>query len=157
MTNNKRQGKEAELAAAKALNEAFGTDFRRSSQNAGALDAPDLVDDVNPGFAPEVKRRDSMNLHAVVARARSEAEGVNGSEPKVAFVVHKRRRERWLLTVDLKADAPELLRRLVLVAIRRAKRELDPIRFEIWLDQFFEGEFKAPPHPSIGSRKEGDS
>lgn len=106
MTNSRRKGKGGELQACKEFNKLFGTNFYRSQQNRGAAGASDIIDDDHPELHPEVKRRQSMNLHNVMQQAREEAG--NGG---LAFALHRKDRERWLLTVDLE-DAPELTLKL---------------------------------------------
>lgn len=106
--NSRRIGKVAELEGASRLNRLFTTNFYRSQQNRGAIDASDLIDDDHPELSPEVKRDSSFSvkLHRAVEKARGET-----LPDSTAFVIHRLPGERWLLTVDL-LEAPELVVKL---------------------------------------------
>ncbi len=105
--NSRRIGKDAELEGAGRLNRLFGTNFRRSSQNRGAPDAPDIIDDDLPEFAIESKRRAfSVELDRAIQRARDErGDGCS------SFVIHRGSGERWKFSADL-FELPVLVLRL---------------------------------------------
>lgn len=120
MTNSRRIGADAEREAAGRINRLFGTRFRRSQQHAGAIDAPDLIDDDHPELAPESKRNNgySIALHRGVEKARSESD-----KDATAFVVHRMSGQRWLLTVDL-LEAPELVSKLAAILFEKLPANL---------------------------------
>jgi len=99
--NSRRKGKVGELEAAKLLQRLFGIDFRRGRQYKGTEDSPDLVSSLH-GIWWEVKRRQRINLHEVLREAKQQC-GDN-----VPVVLHRRDRERWLITVDAE-DMPTVV------------------------------------------------
>jgi hypothetical protein len=129
-TNGRRIGKDAELEAAGRLNALFGTEFYRSQQHKGAVDAPDIIDDDHPELAVEVKRRSdySVKLHRAVEKARSETD-----DEGTALVIHRIPGERWLLTVDL-FEAPELVAKLGAILFEQLGFDDDGGTFETMLD-----------------------
>lgn len=101
--NSRRKGKEGELEWAHWLTDR-GIPARRGQQFSGTADSPDVVAD-HPGWHPEVKRVEQLNIYDAIEKAASEA--APGNTP---YVAHRRNRKEWLITMKaedwLKAVAP---------------------------------------------------
>lgn len=102
--NSRRKGKNGELEWAHWLTDR-GIPARRGQQYSGTADSPDVVAD-HPGWHPEVKRVESLNIYDAVEKAVSEAAPGN-----VPYVAHRRNRKEWLVTMRaedwLRAVAPK--------------------------------------------------
>lgn len=92
--NSRDKGKRGELEFAHFLKDNHGIDARRGQQFSGGNESPDVVG--VPGLHLEVKRVESLNIHAAVAQATKDAAGLPWA------VAHRRNGGKWLVTVDAK-------------------------------------------------------
>ena len=90
--NSRQKGKRGELAACELLRQ-FGFTAKRGQQNAGGVDSPDIIHNIN-GWHFEVKWVQALNVRQAMAQAERDAAGVN--KP---CVLHKRNGEPWLVTI----------------------------------------------------------
>ena len=102
--NSRRKGKVGELEWAHWLVDR-GIPARRGQQFKGTEDSPDVVAD-HPGWHPEVKRVERLNIDDAIEKAVSEA-----APGTIAYVAHRRNRKEWLVTLRaedwLKSVAPK--------------------------------------------------
>ena len=105
--NSRRKGAAGELEAAKALNAVLPhAKARRAQQYAGHHTAADLVCEGLDGVMVEVKRRQSMNIHKVMAESLAHC-----TEAMLPVILHRKDNEEWLLTIRLE-DLPKALEKL---------------------------------------------
>jgi len=90
--NSRAKGKRGELEWAHWLIE-HGIPARRGQQFKGGADSPDVVAE-HPGWFPEVKRVESLNINKAVEKAVSEA-----PPGDVAYVAHRKNHGEWLITL----------------------------------------------------------
>ena len=105
--NARRKGAAGELEAAHALNAVLPhAQCRRSQQFNGDKTAADLTCDGLPGVMFEVKRRQSMNIHKVMAESLAHC-----TDAMLPVILHRKDNEEWLLTIRLE-DLPKALEKL---------------------------------------------
>lgn len=90
--NSRDKGKRGELEFAHFLKDNHGIEARRGQQFSGGNESPDVVG--VQGLHLEVKRVESLNIHAAVAQATNDAAGLPWA------VAHRRNGGKWLVTVD---------------------------------------------------------
>jgi hypothetical protein len=95
MINSRDKGKRGELEAAKAWEEIFGVEMRRSQQFCGRSDESDDIIG-QPGVSFEVKRVARINVQRIVAKAVEDA-----AEGRVAVVLHRGDNQPWLVSLQL--------------------------------------------------------
>ena len=119
--NSRRKGKNAELACAKILNELLPhAQCRRSQQFKGDKTAADLTCDGLPGVMVEVKRRQSMNIHKVMAESLAHC-----TDAMLPVILHRKDNEEWLLTIRLE-DLPKALEKLSEGNTRGISKDVEP-------------------------------
>ena len=102
--NARRKGAAGELEAAHALNAVLPhAKARRAQQYCGHETAADLVCEGLEGVMVEVKRRQSMNIHKVMAESLAHCRGA-----MLPVILHRKDNEEWLLTIRLD-DLPKAL------------------------------------------------
>ena len=101
MINSRDKGKRGELEAAKAWEEIFGVEMRRSQQFCGRSDESDDIIG-QPGVSFEVKRVARINVQRIVAKAVEDA-----AAGRVAVVLHRGDHQPWLVSLQLE-DLPDL-------------------------------------------------
>ena len=105
--NSRRKGAAGELEAAKALNAVLPhAQARRAQQYCGHETAADLVCEGLEGVMVEVKRRQSMNVHKVMAESLAHC-----TDAMLPVILHRKDNEEWLLTIRLE-DLPKALEKL---------------------------------------------
>ena len=93
--SERRKGKEGELEVVKILHEHGWTDAKRSSDGRSQVERGDIAD--GPTFVHfEVRRRETVNIWACLAKAELEAKA--GDIPVVAF---RRSRSAWYAALPL--------------------------------------------------------
>lgn len=102
MTNSRAKGSAAEREVANLLKEFGFENARRGQQYSGANGDADVVG--LPGFHIEVKRREKLELQKWYAQASEDAK-----IDEVPIVVHRKNREKWMVTMDFR-DFLDLLR-----------------------------------------------
>ena len=121
MPNNKRKGSAGEREAAHALNSALPhAKARRAQQYCGHETAADLVCEGLDGVMIEVKRRQSMNIHNVMAVSLAHC-----TEAMLPVILHRKDNEEWLLTIRLK-DLPKALQKLSEGNPKGANKDVEP-------------------------------
>ena len=121
MTNSRRKGAAGELEAAKALNDVLPhAKARRAQQYCGHHTAADLVCEGLDGVMIEVKRRQSMNIHKVMAESLAHC-----TEAMLPVILHRKDNEEWLLTIRLE-DLPKALQKLSEGNPRGANKDVEP-------------------------------
>ena len=119
--NSRRKGKNAELACAKILNELLPhAQCRRSQQFKGDKTAADLTCDGLPGVMFEVKRRQSMNIHKVMAESLAHC-----TEAMLPVILHRKDNEEWLLTIRLE-DLPKALEKFSEGNTKGISKDVEP-------------------------------
>ncbi len=93
--NSRAKGARGELELAKFLTER-GYDARRGQQFAGGTDSPDVICAALGNYHLEVKRVESINIHAALAQAIRDCGGI-----RTPLVVHKRNRGEWIAIIRL--------------------------------------------------------
>ena len=107
MTNSRRKGKNGELEAAKILNAVLPhAKARRAQQYCGTETSADLVCEGLDGVMIEVKRKQSMNIHKVMAESLAHC-----TDAMLPVILHRKDNEEWLLTIRLE-DLPKALEKL---------------------------------------------
>lgn len=71
---------------------AHGIEARRGQQFSGLGDSPDVVADT-PGWHPEVKRVEALNIEKAMEQAINDAKG------KRPYVAHRKNKKPWLVTI----------------------------------------------------------
>ena len=102
MINSRDKGKRGELEAAKAWEEIFGVEMRRSQQFCGRSDESAAIIG-QPGVSFEVKRVARINVQRIVAKAVEDA-----AAGRVAVVLHRGDHQPWLVSLQLE-DLPDLV------------------------------------------------
>lgn len=119
--NSRRKGAAGELEAAKALNAVLPhAKARRAQQYAGHETAADLVCEGLDGVMIEVKRRQSMNIHKVMAESLAHC-----TEAMLPVILHRKDNEEWLLTIRLE-DLPKALEKLSEGNTRGISKDVEP-------------------------------
>ena len=119
--NSRRKGSAGELEAAKALNDVLPhAQARRAQQYCGHETAADLVCEGLDGVMVEVKRRQSMNIHKVMAESLAHC-----TEAMLPVILHRKNGEEWLLTIRLE-DLPEALEKLSEGNTKGIDRDVEP-------------------------------
>ena len=119
--NSRRKGASGELEAAKALNDVLPhAQARRAQQYAGHHTAADLVCEGLDGVMVEVKRRQSMNIHKVMAESLAHC-----TEAMLPVILHRKNGEEWLLTIRLE-DLPKALEKLSEGNTKGIDRDVEP-------------------------------
>ena len=90
---SREKGKAGEREVA-ALLRKYGFEARRGQQFAGGSDSPDVVHSMD-GWYIEVKRREAINLYAVLEQAGEEA-----GEDEAPVIFFRRNRQRWVVIMD---------------------------------------------------------
>ncbi len=94
MTNARSKGQRGEREAAAKLNQIFGVDsYRRSQQFCGAAGDADLTGGV-AGIAWEVKFVEKLNIHNAMDKAHDDARNCD-----TPAVIHRRKLQPWLVTI----------------------------------------------------------
>lgn len=105
--DSKEKGKRGEREAASVLRLLLDKDdIQRGQQNKGGIDSPDVLI-ANSSLHAEIKRVERLNIYDAIDQA------VRDGESKVPFVMHRRNKREWLITVrlsDLIAFCREILR-----------------------------------------------
>lgn len=98
--NSRRKGKVGELEARDHWNRLVpNANSKRSQQHSGTESASDLISPGTPGLWLEVKRVQSLNIHAVFEKSREQC----GSLTPV--VLHRKNGTEWLVTFPLEQIA----------------------------------------------------
>lgn len=98
--NSRRKGKVGELEARDHWNRLVpNANSKRSQQHSGTESASDLISPGTPGLWLEVKRVQSLNIHAVLEKSREQC----GSLTPV--VLHRKNGTEWLVTFPLEQIA----------------------------------------------------
>ena len=119
--NSRRKGSAGELEAAKALNDVLPhAQARRAQQYCGHETAADLVCEGLDGVMVEVKRRQSMNIHKVMAESLAHC-----TEAMLPVILHRKNGEEWLLTIRLE-DLPKALEKLSEGNTKGIDRDVEP-------------------------------
>ena len=119
--NSRRKGSAGELEAAKALNDVLPhAQARRAQQYCGHETAADLVCEGLDGVMVEVKRRQSMNIHKVMAESLAHC-----TDAMLPVILHRKNGEEWLLTIRLE-DLPEALEKLSEGNTKGIDRDVEP-------------------------------
>lgn len=104
MTNSRDKGKRGERLARDKLNELFGWNCRRGQQFCGGAESGDLGD-IPADVHFEVKFTQRLDLRSALAQAISDA------GCKVPVVMHKRKREDWIISLRID-DLPRLMKEM---------------------------------------------
>ena len=121
MPNNKRKGSAGEREAAHALNAVLPhAKARRSVQYALHHTAADLVCEGLDGVMIEVKRKQSMNIHKVMAESLAHC-----TDAMLPVILHRKDNEEWLLTIRLK-DLPKALEKLSEGNTKGISKDVEP-------------------------------
>ena len=121
MTNSRRKGLEGEREAAHALNAVLPhAQARRAQQYCGTETSADLVCEGLDGVMVEVKRRQSMNIHKVMAESLAHC-----TEAMLPVILHRKNGEEWLLTIRLE-DLPKALEKLSEGNTKGIDRDVEP-------------------------------
>lgn len=91
--NSKSKGKRGELEVAAILRE-HGYNARRGQQYSGASGDPDVVG--LPGYHVEVKFREHLNIFEAMEQSKQDAK-----PGEIPVVIHRKSREKWLVTFEL--------------------------------------------------------
>ena len=96
--NSRRKGKTGELEAAAEWNRLLPhAHARRSQQHSGTESASDLISPGTPQLWLEVKRCQTLNLQAVMAKSREQCGALT------PVVLHRKNDSEWLVTLPLEA------------------------------------------------------
>ena len=92
---SRRRGKDGERELAHKLS-TYGYDCRRGQQYHGGGDSPDVVG--LPGIHIECKRVEHLQIEKAMEQSRRDSEDTDD----IPVVMHRRNREGWKVTLDLK-------------------------------------------------------
>lgn len=93
--NSKEKGARGERLFAKELRE-YGYEAERGCQRAGGKDSPDVKCNM-PCIHWEIKNTQKLRLYEAIAQSHRDA-----GENEMPLVAHKRNREPWYVTMELK-------------------------------------------------------
>ena len=119
--NSRRKGSAGEREAAHALNAVLPhAKARRAQQYAGHETAADLVCEGLDGVMIEVKRRQSMNIHKVMAESLAHC-----TDAMLPVILHRKDNEEWLLTIRLE-DLPKALEKFSEGHTKGISKDVEP-------------------------------
>jgi hypothetical protein len=94
--NARKKGSAGEREFRDQLRAAGWMSARRGQQFAGGADSPDVICEELGGIHWEIKRVESLNIHAAIAQAIRDA-----GASKTPVVAHRRNRGEWMATLKL--------------------------------------------------------